>query len=96
MLDRLGVQSYGLWVAVLAAVAIVAEVDFGLGTVVTREVAAAPRPLGAETSRLLGTVGAGYLTLAVVGGLFVGSVGSAIGGGLSTALQGPCGPRKCI
>jgi O-antigen/teichoic acid export membrane protein/trans-aconitate methyltransferase len=89
MLDQLGAQSYGLWVAVLAAVAIVAEVDFGLGTVVTREVAAAPRPFGAESSRLLGTVGAGYLTLAVVGGLLVGSVGSVIGGALSSDLQGP-------
>jgi O-antigen/teichoic acid export membrane protein/2-polyprenyl-3-methyl-5-hydroxy-6-metoxy-1,4-benzoquinol methylase len=88
MLDRLGAQSYGLWVAVLASVAIVAEVDFGLGTIVTREVAAAPGSERAETARLLATVAVGYLTLAIVGGVLVGSVGSAIGGGLSSHLQG--------
>jgi O-antigen/teichoic acid export membrane protein len=86
MLDRLGAQSYGLWVGVLATVGIVAEIDFGLGTIVTREVAAAPA--SAATARLLTTAGAASLALAIVGGLLVGSVGAAIGGGVSNNLQG--------
>jgi O-antigen/teichoic acid export membrane protein/2-polyprenyl-3-methyl-5-hydroxy-6-metoxy-1,4-benzoquinol methylase len=86
MLDRLGAQSYGLWVGVLATVAIVAEIDLGLGTIVTREVAAAPP--SATSARLLAAVGAATLALAIVGGLLVGSVGAAIGGGVSSNLHG--------
>jgi O-antigen/teichoic acid export membrane protein len=86
MLDRLGAQSYGLWVGVLAIVAIVAEIDFGLATIVTREVAAAPP--SAATARLLATVGAAYLALAIVGGLLVGAIGTLVSGGVSSNLQG--------
>ena len=86
MLDRLGAESYGLWVGVLASVAIVAEIDLGLGTIVTREVAAAPA--SATTARLLASAGAAFLILAIGGGLLVGSVGAAIGGGVSSNLQG--------
>src|SRR5512133_1448842 len=77
MLDRLGAQSYGLWVAVLASVAIVAEVDFGLGTIVTREVAASSPSERRGTAELVAAAGVGYLALAVVGGVLVASVGSA-------------------
>jgi O-antigen/teichoic acid export membrane protein/SAM-dependent methyltransferase len=90
MLDRLGAQSYGLWVAVLASVAVIAEVDFGLSTIVTREVAAAPRSEHAGTGRLLATVAVSYLVLAVVGGVLVGSIGTAVDGELklSSHLEG--------
>jgi O-antigen/teichoic acid export membrane protein len=90
MLDRLGAQSYGLWVAVLASVAVIAEVDFGLSTIVTREVAAASRSEYAGTGRLLATVGVSYLVLAIVGGLLVGSIGTAVDGEmkLSSHLEG--------
>src|SRR5262245_43662867 len=81
MLDRLGTQSDGLWVGVLATVAIVAEIDFGLGTIVTREVAAATP--SAATARLLATVAAACLLLATVGAVVVGAVGILVGGGVS-------------
>lgn len=90
MLDRLGAQSYGVWVAVLASVAVIAEVDFGLSTIVTREVAAAPRSEHAGTGRLLATVAVSYLVLAIVGGVLVGSIGTAVDGELrlSSHLEG--------
>jgi O-antigen/teichoic acid export membrane protein len=82
MLDRLGAQSYGLWVAVLASVAVIGEVDFGLSTIVIREVAAAPRSEHAGTGQLLAAVGVSYLGLAIVGGVLVGSLGIAVEGEL--------------
>jgi O-antigen/teichoic acid export membrane protein/2-polyprenyl-3-methyl-5-hydroxy-6-metoxy-1,4-benzoquinol methylase len=88
MLDRLGVQSYGLWVGVLAFVAVVGEVDLGLNTIVIREVAAASQSAPAETARLLATAGVGYVTLAIVGGVLVGSFGAAFGTHWSGELQG--------
>jgi O-antigen/teichoic acid export membrane protein/2-polyprenyl-3-methyl-5-hydroxy-6-metoxy-1,4-benzoquinol methylase len=87
MLDRLGAESYGLWVAVLASVAVIGEVDFGLSTIVTREVAAAPRTDHAGTGRLLAAVGVWYLALAIVGAVLVGSLGNVVEGELKLSSQ---------
>jgi O-antigen/teichoic acid export membrane protein len=78
MLDRLGAQSYGMWVAVVAAVVVIGEFDFGLSAIVTREVAAAPQSEHARTARLLASAASAYLFLAVTGGLILGSIGSAL------------------
>jgi O-antigen/teichoic acid export membrane protein/SAM-dependent methyltransferase len=80
MLSHLGAQTYGLWVVVLAFVALVAEVDCGLSPIVTREIAADPS--SEATSRLVVSAAAAFLVLAVAGGLLVGALGTAIGGGL--------------
>jgi O-antigen/teichoic acid export membrane protein len=86
MLDRLGAESYGLWVAVLAAVALIGEIDFGIGTIVTRELAAAPQSGDLRIARLVMTAGVAYLALGLIGGVLVGSVGAAIDG--NTKLVG--------
>ena len=82
MLGHLGFEAYGLWVAVLAAVIVIGEIDLGLSTIVTREVAADPAYENDETAQLVSSAAVGYLVLAVAGALLVGSLGTAIDGGL--------------
>jgi O-antigen/teichoic acid export membrane protein/2-polyprenyl-3-methyl-5-hydroxy-6-metoxy-1,4-benzoquinol methylase len=80
MLTHLGTQAYGFWVAVLASVALIAEVDFGLSTIVTREVAVDPQLEREETGRIVVTAAAGYVTLGLAGGALVALTGTAIDG----------------
>jgi len=82
MLGHLGFEAYGLWVAVLAVVVLIGEVDLGLSTIVTREVAADPAYEKNETAQLVSSAAVGYLVLAVAGALLVASLGTAIDGGL--------------
>src|SRR6266566_5959469 len=61
MLGHLGFEAYGLWVAVLAVVVLIGEVDLGLSTIVTREVAADPAYEKNETAQLVSSAAVGYL-----------------------------------
>lgn len=81
MLHHLGIERYGLWIAVLAVAAVVGEVDCGLGTVVTRELSADPQCKREETAALLSAAASAYLALAVAGGLVVGFLGLAVAHG---------------
>jgi O-antigen/teichoic acid export membrane protein/2-polyprenyl-3-methyl-5-hydroxy-6-metoxy-1,4-benzoquinol methylase len=85
MLSHLGAQAYGFWVAVLAVVALIGEVDLGLSTIVTREIAADPNLGREETERIVATAATGYVILALVGGVLVVSLGAAIGGDVKLA-----------
>jgi O-antigen/teichoic acid export membrane protein/SAM-dependent methyltransferase len=76
MLSHLGAETYGLWVIVLAVVALVGEFDFGLGPILTREVAADSG--SPEIWRLVVSAAAAYLALAAVGGVLVAAIGTAI------------------
>lgn len=91
MLDRLGVERYGLWVVLLAAVALVGEIDFGLSAIVTREVAADPDYESEDTAELVSAAAGAYLLLGIVGGLLLTAVGTAVDHGLelsATARHG--------
>jgi O-antigen/teichoic acid export membrane protein/SAM-dependent methyltransferase len=76
MLRGLGAELYGLWVAALAVSGIAGVFDFGLGWSVTREVAAAERGEGCEsTVRFVAATGNTYLLLGLVGAVFVAGLG---------------------
>jgi O-antigen/teichoic acid export membrane protein len=55
MLDGIGAEAYGLWIAALALGEIAASIDLGLGWAITREVAR--DPTGAASSRFVSTAG---------------------------------------
>jgi len=88
MLDGLGLERYGLWVALLAAVALIGEIDFGLGTIMTREVAADPGWHSVQTSRVVSSAATAYLVLGLAGGLLITVVGFGIGYGSELAATG--------
>jgi len=86
MLDRLGVERYGLWVALIAAVSLVAEIDLGLSPILTREVAADPAFERHETGDIVSAAALAYLALGLVGGLLLVALGTAASLGFDLPL----------
>ncbi len=76
MLDGLGAEGYGVWVAAAAVAIVVGSLDLGLGSLVMREVAAAdPRSDNGESARVVSVAGSAYLLFGALGGAVVALVG---------------------
>jgi O-antigen/teichoic acid export membrane protein/SAM-dependent methyltransferase len=84
MLDGLGREAYGVWVAAAAVSIVVGSLDLGLGSLVMREVAASD---GAhedgEAALVVRAAGSAYVLFGALGGVAVALVGQ----GLSAALD---------
>ena len=82
MLQGLGAELYGLWVAALSVAGLVALIDFGLGWIVIREIAARHDRTGDEVARFVSTAGNLSLLVGGIGAVVVAAVGLAVSGGL--------------
>jgi O-antigen/teichoic acid export membrane protein/2-polyprenyl-3-methyl-5-hydroxy-6-metoxy-1,4-benzoquinol methylase len=72
MLARLGPERYGVWLAAIAVAAVLRSIDFGLGMVVVREVAAASGTrLHRRIEPLVGAAGGALLLLGALGALVI-------------------------
>lgn len=88
MLTTLRADQYGLWVATLAVTNIVGALDFGLGSSITREVAASINDeMREETSRFIQTASNVYLLLAVAGALIIFALGVPLSAGLKFSSE---------
>ena len=83
MLQGLGAELYGLWIAAQAVAAIVALVEPGLGWSVAREVSATGGDeIPLETARFVTTAGGAYLVVGIVGAALIGTLGLPMSGSL--------------
>jgi O-antigen/teichoic acid export membrane protein/2-polyprenyl-3-methyl-5-hydroxy-6-metoxy-1,4-benzoquinol methylase len=75
MLDGLGKEVYGLWVAAMAVVGLASIVDFGLGPSVTQVIAAAPGKASGTEVQFVSSAGTVFLVIGFFGGLAVAALG---------------------
>jgi O-antigen/teichoic acid export membrane protein len=82
MLRGLGKESYGLWIAALAVLAVPAGFDFGLGAAVVREVAARRGDQDQDAAIFVQSAGNAYLVYGMLGGLAIATLGLPLSRGL--------------
>ena len=87
MLQGLGADAYGLWIATLAVGGVVGLMNPGLGWSVTREVAAARGQASEDTVRLVSSVASLTLLLSLAGGTLIAVVGLGLAGALQLSPE---------
>lgn len=88
MLHGLGAEAYGLWVATLAVTGIVGAFDFGLGSIITREVAKSlDLPIKDEAIRVVKEAGKLYLLFASAGAVIISALGFFLPGRLNLSPE---------
>ena len=81
LLNVLGAEVYGVWLAVMALVTLLGAADFGLRWSVVRDVAAAGSTGGEETRRFLRGAAGMILGSAALGGVTIALLGGPLTGG---------------
>jgi O-antigen/teichoic acid export membrane protein len=86
MLDGLGAEMYGVWIAALALYELLASIDLGLGWSLTKEVAREPQ--GAATAQFAQSAANALVLLGLIGAVFLTTAGYLMTGRLSVGADG--------
>ena len=77
MLAGLGSESYGAWIMVIAANGLVISLDFGLGHIVTREIARANSGAAGDSSPVALAAGGAQVVIGICGAVALAAIGLA-------------------